>query len=385
MIFMQYDVVAKPPRIRSNSVPLKPSHESVISRSSRKTSLSTNRLDQLTRHEDTIKVVENRLIDRENIEKEEFDVRGIKAPDEYSLGTRKVKVVETEKKEKPKKGLYSHIESKLAEYLSSNRKAPEPDIINSDQSKSALIQHDLYKKEFVVYKKKQDPDPNSERVEPTLEDCYLKMGDDLEERIRADMKVNRGPVYFVQLTEENLNTYDETQQKKKLLMSDKYYYIYEWLKSMDENECTHFYSNPFVLDKICSTDEDISSLQQSFRQSGEETDAVKCIGVAAKTKYKIDPFDNPTTQTFIDKLPSIKHRTRSGFMMNHDKQTFIATKDYRSMLRFDTDFSLAAVSKSKSALPSDNDLIISAKENLKKQKQLNDLLFARTQLNLFIL
>lgn len=388
-LYSLYDVtIARPPRIRSNSVVSKRSFTWLTSQHQvrpRRKSLESIIAPIKTHVSEIRKAVEKSLLAREDETEQQFDVRGIKGPKCFTLGLRWEQESSTQEVKKKKKAKpFSNVDSKLAPYLALNRQLVEPSTHKSE-SRKAIITNSIFKKEFVVYTNRGEVEINSQRLKRLTADSYLKMDDELQDRIRTDLKVNHGPIYFVQLTEENVTTYDKNV--KKVPIAQKYFYVYKWLEDIQVKECQHFYQNPFVQHKMCGTDE-ISEISSVTAEPVDDHPVVTLnVGFRAQTRHKIDPFENPVNEAIVKKLPR-KYRFDSNDCETQDKQTFQYTRDYKSMLRFNNNFSLnqmKSLSKTQNNHMNSTRMFELTKERLEKQKKLNDLLFAQTQLDLYIL
>lgn len=388
-LFEMYSVVkARPFRIRSNSIPRVVFNQSTSKMNTRRSSLSQLSHKYLIKKSKNFNKQSNKII----IDETEFNARAITAPDIYSFGARSRRKKEiVEKKEIKIKRPYSHVESKLGPYISSNRKPNKSHVsIDPDISKKAIVSHDLFKKPFMVYKKKQDPDPNSIKEKPTFADSYLKMSDILENQVRYDVKVNKGPIYFAQLNEENMSFHNNN--KKEVTKADKHYYIFNWIMNIHAKECQHFYQNPFVQTQITNTE----SMENTVELEKNPIKSVVQIGHVSNSIFKIDPFNNPKNQTTINKLPK-RHRSNlyeNGFFETLEKQTLACTRDYKSLLKLKQNFSLdsdftikndADGQRWKNLITHKSEQYSANKNDLKKQKLLNDVLLTRMQLDLFIL
>lgn len=389
-LYLLYEIMtAKPPRIRSNSMR---NIENVFNSKKQRRYKS---LDQERTLKDNYQIVAKKTFEKKQLQpekdnlllddiEEQFDVRAIKAPHQTYGWENAFYIPEVHKV--TKKQPYSHIKSKLASNLTQNQHHDETKM-NSSESCKAIATHDVYKKEYVVYSQHAETELKSFKTKRLVADSLLKIDSELKERIRIDLKVNRGPIYFVQLTEENLNIHNEN--KNKVSMTQKYFNLFNWLKTINVEECTHFYANPFFLDKTNGTEEQIDLV--GFQNANfPEPNSKQNISFRAQTRYKIDPFKNVTNETIIDKLPK-KHRSdlnnERTFYETQDKQTFVWTKNFKNMLQFNNRLSFRSARFSdKATNVFDHDKIFELSKNrLRKQKDLNDRLFATAQLDLFIL
>lgn len=378
-------IVAKPPRTRSNSqCQDRKSKEFFLNILKRFQSLDDLVLKKRALKDNYFvrKEIKNeeKLFEKDN-QLENFDVRGIKGPKLIDQGLKSKAISEdSENKNIKKKRPYSHVNSKLASYLSSNRHSGESRS-HVNQSRKAIATHYIFKKEFLLYTPRDKIKPKEMCTKRLLSDSYLKMDQELEERIKIDLKVNRGPIYFVQLTEENLDVHNKSQ--KRVQMSQKYFYLFNWLENIVENECQNFYSNPFFQDKFCETYEKTDLIESQNKYENFNLN----IRFRACPRFKIDPFKNPISETTVDKLPK-KHRSHKGisFYETLEKQTLVCTKDYKSMLRLEKSFSLKLdqFDKNNKKVDYENGIQF-ARDRLKRQKELNDLLFAQSRSDLFIL
>lgn len=340
------------------------------------------------------------LSDDENeISSQNFCSRDIQAPKIYVMGTSNHKIsskstllnkrfrFEEEEKYEGFKKPYARIESKLAPYLLSNRERVQTySYSNTGRSQTAIQHHSLSSNPFVIYKNQAN-----ERS------SYLKLSKSLDSRIREDLHINRGPIYFAELNKDNLEAHNK--YKSGLELKDKFMTVFEWLGGINENECFHFYSNPFKSNKQVNTD-DVSKID-STKVTSENfiNEKVASIGFLANKKLRIDPFDNPKNEMIIDKLPTKRNsglRFNSYFETN-EKQTLAANQDYTKYLHLDKKFTIHGIEKHVDLI---NKTLVESKEKtdtlnsqnystvkdrLRKQKSLNDVLLTRMQLDLFVL
>ena len=272
---------------------------------------------------------------------------------------------------------YSHIKSNLESIFRDSSKIKQASLI--DYSKSALDRHGETFTRYIKYNKIQTK-------------SFVQMSNLLENKIRENLKMNRGPIYYGQFTKENIELHNK--HKETIKLEDKFFNIYEWLEKIDVKECSHFFMNPFKRDKNNITDE--CDLNQNL--SIHKRQAVRTAPIIKKDdtnliRFKIDPFDNP--KNISTKLESRRNeRFFSGIQTYYqtcDQQTLIAKKDYKNLLHLEpTIFNR----RSRMIDFKDNDDLISSassnyaqdqRANLKKQKFLNDSYLSRMQLDLYIL
>jgi hypothetical protein len=322
-----------------------------------------------------------------------FDTKGIKGPIIYQIGssdalstTPKSNKIENQKKNNPLKNMdlfninnilstrtkaYDHVKSNLESIFHDSPKIKENSLIN--YSKSALDRHKETFTPYIKYNKIQTK-------------SLVQMSELLENKIRENLKMNRGPIYYGQFTQENIRLHNKNKQKLK--RQDKFYNIYEWLEKIDVKQCSHFFMNPFKRDKNNLTDE--CDLNLNWREAARKADM-------SLIRFKIDPFDNPKNIT--TKLESKRNERFFGgiqtYYQTFDQQTLIAKKDYTNLLHLEP--TLFNRKNNMIDFKNNDDLISSAssnyrknyaldqRANLKKQKFLNDSYLLRMQLDLYIL
>lgn len=331
---------------------------------------------------------------QEDEEAPAFLARDIKPPKIYVLGSSRHKIVskaagvnrryrllqENDSNEHQKKP-YSHVDSKLGPYLLQNRqKKANNSYTNTSWSKSAIKHHYMSSNPLTVYKKHKNSS------------AYLKFSKSLDSRIREDIQINRGPIYFAELNEDNLEAHNK--YRKDLDRKDKYLSVYEWLNNMKEKECSHFFTNPFKVSKQVNTDD---KLEADDTSEIAELESITSISVLADKKFKIDPFENAKNQLGKEKLPkrlnSCLHP--SGFVETNEKQTLAFKKEYKNYLHINKKFTFhnrlpESVQFGKPLIKQEHYItnplnFASIKEKLKKQRLLNDTILTRMQLDLFIL
>jgi hypothetical protein len=271
---------------------------------------------------------------------------------------------------------------------------------------------------------------------------------------------------------ENVENSLNGGESKRWGLYEKFYNISEWLKTIDQKECKHFYDNPFRLEKgtfvepsfieksselladsslhvsqVSEKKVDEAFLQRSSpskfithgppveRQHQQQQRSVP-IGVFAEKKFQIDPFENRKNALLKYRMPKRSEPRVVGqnFYETVDKQTFIDKKEYTQLLSVEKRFNLGGVGCSTmSYLPSrdkvnlatssstnnftklakidnnygtsnqdsrggnrkrlplqgstelkHNESLAILKQNVRKQKSLNDLILSRMELDMFI-
>ncbi len=333
-----------------------------------------------------------------------FLARDLKQPSLFDFGSRQLKKFNQQnenfyakknqvvaEKTKP----YEHIDSKLRSYL--RRMASEcsvnsqVDATNKRRAKTAI---GLFKgatvSKLATYKESGEKEKERWRdVAP------LRLSHSLNKMIREDLRQNKGPVYFVELTEENMRVLSG-----KVPLTEKYLTLYEWLLSIKVEECGHFMENPFTNNN--STNTDVSNVNpESIKLTNPVVDLVKPlvdfdpkINVLESTKYKVDPFVNPKVEKDSgvrlpqSKLVSVSAGESKVWVEN--RQILAVNKDYRTMLNL----------KERNLKPGENyqparrDIFgknlttsdfLTSRERLKKRIISNDVLKTRMTLDLFLL
>jgi len=331
-----------------------------------------------------------------------FYARDLKQPSLFNFGSRQLKQFNQDsdnlltkknqmnvEKTKP----YEHIDSKLRSYLKkmgadcSNSKM---DTNNKRRAKTAI---GLYKgatgNVLPTYKSISEKENKQKSVAP------LKLGESLNKIIKEDLRLNKGPVYFVELTEENMKVFNG-----KVPLSEKYLTLFEWLVGIKVEDCGHFFHNPFTNNN--STNTEISNINpESIKLENPVVNLVKPvvesdpkINVLVSTKYKVDPFLNPKTEkTWGIKLPQKKMISVNGAESQIQVETrkiLAVNKDYRTML----DFKQRNLKPSENYQPARKDIFgknltmndfLTSRERLKKRIINNDLLKTQMTLDLFLL
>ncbi|CAF0887739.1 unnamed protein product [Brachionus calyciflorus] len=393
--------VARPFRLRSNSTGSNRKSRSMLTLSGkqkRRHSLECF-LNRYLTHKLVLKSLESDFMNKKKeseknsfksfLIKEDSDLTNnnemdIKPPEIYALGSMKLKNREEKLKnqnknlsllidqkiEDPLKKKYSHIESKYSKYLSENSKRRGSNSHgNIIRSKSAIQQHYSSANKFILYKK-----PKS---------AYLKLSNQLDSKIREDIHRNKGPIYFGELKQDNLDIHNE--YKTKLELKDKNLFIYEWLQKIDTGECKHFYRNPFKESVSINTETEIENQAETIGFQNKNQP------IFLDKKRKIDPFENPKNQITKDRLPN---RLNSAFVLNSyyetmDKQTLASKSDYLNSIKFNkqimlrTDSNINSVKNIEQLTSQENYCFI--RERLAKEKRLNDILLTRMKLDLFVL
>ena len=294
---------------------------------------------------------------------------------------------------------YYYVESKLAPYLELNRKPViNTSYTNTTRSKTAINSHYITATPYVYYKPKIEHETVNEEKK-RRQASFLKFSKSLDTKIREDLRINRGPIYFAQLNQENLDTFNDG---KSVRLFDKFLYLYEWLEKIDVNECKHFYQNPFKMDKTSNTDKTVNYENFLNEPKGKENEKKETF--LQGQRAKIDPFNNPKADTINNKFP-VRHNIdltgKTRYYETVEKQTLAITNDYKSFLHLDnhdinnvnklkpinTSFSNLTNKSGKSTIPTtaNNDKFSLTKEKLKRQKTLNDITLTRVELDLFIL
>jgi hypothetical protein len=254
------------------------------------------------------------------------------------------------------------------------------------------------------------------RKEQTATNSYLKMSKMLDGRIRDDLKMNKGPIYFAQLTEENLQQFNENKQLK---LSDRYEFIFEWLERMDINECLpHFFSNPFKLDQETQAnievetetsnqkEESIHEIEKSrinheyqnakISKSNVPTTDISYPSIK-RSRIVIDPFENPKHQKQERKFPKffLKNSIGKDFRYETYEKHMLAAKPDNTALEYllrnqnlnkkQTDLVRLSNQSLLSSKNYEHKSCLNIRETLKKQLVLNDFLLTRMQLDLFII
>ena len=137
------------------------------------------------------------LSDKEVEETNSFRARDIKQPEVYVMGAKSIssqsESAENKKNQdhifkKQLKNPYFNIESKLRAYIKNNRPVPvERGPVSLKKPKFAINRHQISTGPFIVYK-----DMRMNKKKKIDDDSYLKVGNNLKNLIREDLKVNRG-------------------------------------------------------------------------------------------------------------------------------------------------------------------------------------------------
>ena len=405
--------IAKPLRIRSKSIcysnlkqpnELKPFHKKSISIERFDDVNCSYKQSKITANNTVLDSIERKkLLSDENTDSiyPSFNSRDLQQPSFFSIGSSQLKksVNKTDSNDilkinanKLAINSYSHIESKLASYLTSSKEKPTN--VNRKRAKTAI---GLFKEssiEFDYYERNPKPrQANNSR---------LKLSSPLNKTMREDIRQNRGPIYFGELNEENLNTLNTNGylRNNQTTLSDKFLIIFEWMIGMEEKECEHFFSNPFIKEDFTNT---------LISNHNPETDRVNrfisesvvyddCNHVAynllTSMKHKIDPFINPRYENSSEiKLPKYKLISSMGkesFIQIDDKKVLSVKKDFKTLLNLNKNYS-----KESNQTPSikkdiyGNHLkqadFLPSREKLRKKVSNNDLLKTRMRLDLFLL
>lgn len=205
----------------------------------------------------------------------------------------------------------------------------------------------------------------------------------------------QGPVYFAELSEENLKSQD-----RELILSDKYLNVFEWLLSIKVDECKHFYLNPYRR-SITTNTHIINKNPEEEKINNSIGEPIKIdkpidhrLNVIENNKYKVDPFVNPKNEPrYSYRLPKRHLKSVLGeptFVEIKDKNVLNVRKDYTTMLdlknkHLKDEASYQATEKDiygKNLSKSD---YLTSRDRLKKKILTNDVLKTRMTLDLFIL
>lgn len=197
------------------------------------------------------------------------------------------------------------------------------------------------------------------------------------------------------MTEENLKA-----SHGKVPLKEKYLTLFEWLLGVKEEECRHFFHNPFVNETSTNT-EITNENPESTKLANPSEDVLLAetindwkMNVLKSSKYKVDPFVNPKFDLRVrTELPK-RVLTNAG---GHDKLIDIKN---RRILSVTKDFTTMLNLKEKHLKGSENyqstkkDIygrylttndFLSSRDKLKKKIAMNDLIKTRMTLDLFAL
>ncbi len=183
-------------------------------------------------------------------------------------------------------------------------------------------------------------------------------------------------------------------------MKEKYLSLFEWLVNVKEEECQHFFDNPFVTEnstntKISNENPESNKLQNPYENPvlSEEINDWK-MNVLESSKYKIDPFINPKydrrIRTELPKRILTSIDGKDELIDIENKRILTVTKDFTTMLNLKEKH--LKNSENYQATKKDiygryltkNDFLTS-REKLKKKIGMNDLIKTRMTLDLFVL
>ncbi len=313
---------------------------------------------------------------------------------------------------------FAKVESKLKDYLTFNRKKKRSSqkVKSVKCAKTAIETHRYASSPFIQYSSS-----NTNRLDLNN---YLKFSQQLEHRIKEDLRKNKGPIYYAELRQENISIHI---QNKKFGLYDKFYNVYEWLKTLDRRECAHFYQNPFQQDKstifdaensnpdlfnepsiVNSSDSLVSASQYKATEfsRGVKASEPLCVRNFATKKHQIDPFENPKNERVSSNLILLRNRLpqkRLSAVRSYnsqyetiEKKTLVAKKDLAKLLNIEKKFLLnekSAQNRLKDEFVAQTKMtngkylpvIMRQKtERLNREKSKNDLILSRLELDLFI-
>jgi hypothetical protein len=425
---------AIPFRLRSNSISkfgqrIRKNSKEIFTRSQSLQSLANNQYAELDNISENFSQREReetgwkqRKADIFNEEKnsslvlDHVNARNLKCPKIYVLGSHDIKIRNSSFRSEQNKSYfnrneilkksYSHIESTIPAYIKQNRNKRLTESYTYVQRSQVAIQtHQIL----------LNNSPNSlntttdKKGQQAKANSYLKMSKMLDGQIRDDLKMNKGPIYFAQLTEENLEQYDD---HKQLTLSDKFEFIFEWLEGMEVEECKpYFFASPFKLDQEAQTnvenitnnqDEESANESEIFRTKQHDIKTSKfsistpdlTYPSIKRSRTMIDPFENPKHQKQERTFPKLFLKNSNGkdFQFSTYEKHMLAAKSDQTAIDYllknqDINKKQASLMKrcNESNLFGNQKSCSSIHENLKKQIVRNDILLTRMQLDLFII
>jgi hypothetical protein len=305
-----------------------------------------------------------------------YDARNIIPPKIYELGSN----IKKQKKQNDKRlnnntqskqlsTKYSNAKSKLEKYITENRiKVKRNSIVYRERSQTAIHSYNSIEKENFLSKKWK-----KSNLPLTMDDT-----------LKISIKNSRGPVYFAQFTTNNLQTF--AGNEKKVNLTKKFYYIYEWLNGINENECQHFFDNPFVKNQETNINETLLNNNYLSIINSKADEPIYVLNNDSKSDNQSKKQLSMTHKQTEDSMPQMRQydiNGRNKTCQTYNKTNMITTK------KFENNFNLKTLNENKLAfqnrivLKKFKDLTTTA-DKLKYQKNRNDLLLSRMSLDLYI-
>ena len=165
-------------------------------------------------------------------------------------------------------------------------------------------------------------------------------------------------------------------------LKDKFLLVFDWLQGIKSEECSHFYSNPFF-----------SNTENNTDFTNFDTEPLNLLKSISKTEnkdqikvQKIDPFENPKIEHDTNnRLPKRRHRSsKDAFFEYKDKRTLAISKDFTTYLHLKNNEE-HDLNARHLQLQYASEINKDMKETLRKNILLNDAIFTRMNLDLYVL
>lgn len=308
-----------------------------------------------------------------------FKATNIKSPREYNIKIGYDKIEPTNVQSRPRTSLsrstkneYASVESKLKPYI-----RPNTSMLELKKPSMTTLIKKLSKDAINLYTK-----TTADRQETK---SNLVINRNLDRLIEKEKILEKGPVYFVALTKDNVKKFDST---RKPVRQEKNLHLFEWLQEMDSisfsnDTCVDFAD---IKDDTRSLDAHIDSHNFLGSYSNIQTNSFVTGAASIRT-----PSPNIYLPHFVFNNPNKPPKAEPHLNINETIVKRIVSEYKRNHLKIDVNYrpygndNYSATTRRALSAYSTADPRLLIKEKLRKEELKHDLLLTRMKLDLYVL